>query len=607
MNKKAVLVLLAALTAQASFAQTPAKTESKPAAAAPAKKDWVKRSDEIAKWVLEQSAKQSPEGAAQLGIDGYDEQILDLTPGYRERNRKQNLEILAELKKKLAAEKDTKVREDLAIMVENAEDGIRGQDLGLKYNIPYFNLPQFLFGSIRGLLDDQIPAERRKAALVRLRKYTGVEPGFKPLTELAKADTLSRINEPGLSAPYKGQIERNLGNADQLVAGIGQLFEKYKVEGYQEAYARLKEQITDYNKFVRETVLPRARQDYKLPAEIYAFQLEQYGVDVPPAELAAQAHAAFNDLQSQMQKVAAEVAKEKGWSNSDYRAVIAELKKDQLVGEAILPHYLERLKQIEQIIVREKLVTLPSRPARIRLATPAESAVTPAPNMRPPRLIGNTGEQAEFVLPLNTPTGSGKTERQDDFTLAAASWTLTAHETRPGHEMQFASMLENGVSTARAVFAFNSTNVEGWGLYAESITLPFMPKDGQLLSLNARLMRAARAFLDPELQSGKVTPEQALNLLKTDVVLSNALASQEVERYTFRSPGQATSYFYGYVLLKKLREDVEKALGKNFNQQKYHDFVLAQGLLPHKLLRKAVMEEFVPQQSGKSKAKTAKQ
>ena len=54
-------------------------------------------------------------------------------------------------------------------------------------------------------------------------------------------------------------------------------------------------------------------------------------------------------------------------------------------------------------------------------------------------------------------------------------WTLTAHEARPGHEMQFSSIIESGVSIARAVFAFNSANVEGWGLYAEAIMRPYLP------------------------------------------------------------------------------------------------------------------------------------
>src|SRR5204863_1891868 len=144
----------------------------------------------------------------------------------------------------------------------------------------------------------------------------------------------------------------------------------------------------------------------------------------------------------------------------------------------------------------------------------------------------------------------GKVEQKyDDFNYDAAAWTLTAHEARPGHELQFASMVERGVSLARAIFAFNSVNVEGWGLYAEAITLPFMPDDGKLVSLQLRLQRAARAFVDPELQMGKWTPDSARQFLMKEVGLSPAFATSEVDRYTFRSPAQATAYYYGYLRL----------------------------------------------------------
>lgn len=58
-------------------------------------------------------------------------------------------------------------------------------------------------------------------------------------------------------------------------------------------------------------------------------------------------------------------------------------------------------------------------------------------------------------------------------------------------------------------------------------------------------------------------------------------------------PGQANSYFYGYTKLIALRKDVEAALGPKVNQQKFHDFILSQGMLPPDIIRKAVMEEFV--------------
>jgi uncharacterized protein (DUF885 family) len=348
---------------------------------------------------------------------------------------------------------------------------------------------------------------------------------------------------------------------------------------------------------VRATVLPKARTDFRLPPEEYALELESYGIDIPQDQLTAMAHSAFTQIQGEMKTVAAQIAKQRKLPSSDYRDVIRELKKQQLVGDAILPFYQERLKQIEAIIVKEQIVSLPDRPAKIRIATAAETAQQPAPHMVPPPFIHNTGQRGEFVLPLNIPAGPGQQEQKyDDFAFDAAAWTLTAHEARPGHELQFDTMLEHGVSRARVRYAFNSTNVEGWGLYSEYLIKPYMPLDGQLISLQLRLQRAARAFLDPELQQGKVTPEEAYRVLEQDVVLSHAFAEEEVERFTYRAPGQANSYFYGYTRLLELRAETEKALGAKFDQKKFHDFILAQGILPPDLMRQAVMEEFVPTQ-----------
>ncbi len=122
---------------------------------------------------------------------------------------------------------------------------------------------------------------------------------------------------------------------------------------------------------------------------------------------------------------------------------------------------------------------------------------------------------------------------------------------------------------------------------------PYEPVEGRLLTLQLRLLRAARAFTDPELQSGKMTEADAYRVLEKDVVLSHAFAKEEVERFTYRSPGQANSYFYGYIKLLGLRKDAEAALGAKFDAMKFHDFILGQGLLPPDLMRAAVMEEFV--------------
>jgi uncharacterized protein (DUF885 family) len=199
------------------------------------------------------------------------------------------------------------------------------------------------------------------------------------------------------------------------------------------------------------------------------------------------------------------------------------------------------------------------------------------------------------VIPLLEKNDDGTWPQTDD-TYEAGAWTLTAHEARPGHEMQFSSMIEAGVSTARALFAFNSVNVEGWGLYAEAIAKPYMPLDGQLISLQARLMRAARMFLDPMLNLGLITPEEAKRLMVEDVVIGESWAQNEIERYTYRIPGQAPAYYFGYTKLLALRTQTELVLRDDFDQQSFHDFILAQGMLPPDLMKKAVMEDFVPSQ-----------
>ncbi len=560
--------------------------------------DWVAESNKHAMLALEAQAEFFPEFSGQVGVDGYDKMVLDLKPGIYERSQAVTLEVLAQLEQRRETATHPAVLQDLEILIRTTKDGYHSAELQQKYMLPYFNVPQTMFRGLRALIDPQIPLKRQQAAVTRLLRYAGLDDGYTPLTELARNRTRERFDED-LLGPYKGEVEQDVGNSERFIAGIRQLFDDSELEGYEQALPVVEQQLTEYVEWVKSEIIPRSRDDYRLPAELYADNLKQFGVDISPEQLIQRATGAFADIRNEMRAIAPLVAAERGFESTDYRDVILELKKDQIVGEAILPFFEEKLADLEQIIREKEIVTLPDRDAVIRLASEAESAAIPAPHLNPPRLIGNTGEYAEFVLPLNIPGEDGKSTLQfDDFTFDAAAWTLTVHEARPGHELQFASIIEKGVSTARAVFAFNSVNVEGWALYAEAVMKPYLPLDGQLLSLQHRLMRAARAFLDPMLNLGYTTPAEARQFIMDEVVLSGAMARQEVDRYTFRAPGQATSYFYGYTRLQELRLKTEFALRDKFNERAFHDYILGQGLLPPDLLAKAVLEDFVPANGG---------
>jgi Bacterial protein of unknown function (DUF885) len=559
---------------------------------------WVAVSNGYTNMLLAVEMKHSPESGSRQGLSEFDTKISQPTLADEGLERQENEAVLLKIKAAAAEKQQEQVEQDLQIIIRKVELGFKEEDFARAHKVPFLNASGRVFGGVQILLDEQTPAERRPAAVVRLREYAGMEPGYQPITEILKQRVTEQMAKPGAIYPARTEIETELGRNSNYMEGIATLLKKYQLSGWQEPFDKLKPQLASYDAWIRATVLPKARTDFREPPEEYALALEDYGVDIPPAQLAGMAHQSFREIQEEMKPIAAQIAQQRHMPSSDYRLVIRELKKSQLVGDEILPFYQDVLKQLEGMITEHQIVTLPDRPARIRIATAAETAQQPAPHMVPPPFLHNTGQKGEFVLPLNIPSAAGEkvAEKYDDFTNRSSAWTITAHEARPGHELQFDSMLERGVSLARVRYAHNSTNVEGWGLYSEYLMKPYMPLDGQLMSLELKMLRAARAFLDPELQSGKIQPAEAYRVLEQDVVLSHAFAEEEVERFTYRSPGQATSYFYGYTKLIALRKDTEAALGAKFNQKRFHDFILAQGLLPPDLLRAAVMERFVPAQ-----------
>ncbi|HMB59616.1 MAG TPA: DUF885 domain-containing protein [Xanthomonadales bacterium] len=553
---------------------------------------WVEQSDAITETVMTAQAKFQPETFSGIGISAVDAEIMDLEEGLYERSQEELLQLLALLEERKRTTENPRVIQDINILIKSITDQYHTTELNHKYMLPYYNLSQALYFGFQSLLDPRNEPSRYAAALERLKQYTGQAPDSAPITQLARERTRERFSQPGLLGPYREQLEKDLQNVERYRAGLQQVFEDSGLEGWQENLALLILQLDEYAEWLTQEMLPRARDQHQLPEELYADNLKNFGVDMEPRQLIAAAQLGFADIQFQMQAIARQIAEQNGYASSDYRAVLKELSKEQIEDKNVLPFYRDRLGDLEAIIRENELVSLPERPAVIRLATEAESAAVPAPFMSPPQLIGNTGQPGEFVLVTSNP-GDDSGEAMNDFGSAASTWSLTAHEARPGHEMQFAAMLESGVSQARAIYAFNSANVEGWGLYAEAIMQQYLPLDGQLFGLKGRLMRAARAFLDPMLNLGLIAPEQALDFIINEVGLSRPLALQEVDRYTFRAPGQATSYYYGYMNLMSLRTEVELRMRDAFNQREYHDFLLAQGLLPPDILRAAVLEDFV--------------
>lgn len=579
--------LLAA--AAMALASIPALAQDAPA--------WISKSNTYTRQLLLADAQFEPESAAQAGLEQFDGKALDLGPNLPERL------IAAEQKQRdafaaaLQSEDDPRVKQDLQILISSIDRKIEGTRLSDKLTLDWIDVLQLVFGNMNEALDPQVGAGRQAKALELLQRYTGLYPGTSPLTGLAKA-RWADSQGAGKIGPYKGKVEDTLGNTETYIQGIHDLFAKAKIKGAGKALKTMDQQLRDYAAWEKANVLPRARVDFRLPPELYAFRLKDVGIDLPPEQLIARARRGFYETRQQMESLAPQVARKLGFAKTDYLSVIAELKKDKIRPDQIESYYADVLGQIDRTITSQHLISRPGYPVLMRLGSPAENAQQPAPHMAAPRLIGNTGERGQFVLSTGDPS-AGPAATYDDFDFKAAAWTLSAHEARPGHELQFAQMVARGVSQARAIYAFNSVNAEGWALYAETEFMPYEPIEGQLIALQFQLLRESRAMLDPMLNLGQISPDDATRWLREQVGLSIAFTKEEVDRFMFRWPGQAGSYFYGYGQLADLRTATELALGDRFDHQAFNDFIVGQGLLPLDLLTKAVREDFMPTQLAK--------
>ena len=234
-----------------------ATAQPTPVATAAPSKAWIAASDAYTQQLLAVQLKHHPEGGSAEGLAQFDEQVSKPTLADFQAERSETEAVLAKLKAAAGTEQDKNVREDLEILQKAIDLQIRTEDYDEQHDIDFNNASEQVFGGLKTLLDDQVAAGRRDAAVVRLRKYAGVEPGFTPLTEILKQRETEKMAKPDMLYPSRGEIETELGRNQSYIEGIPALFAQYKLTGWEEPYAKLKVQLTNYDAWVPRASCPR--------------------------------------------------------------------------------------------------------------------------------------------------------------------------------------------------------------------------------------------------------------------------------------------------------------------------------------------------------------
>ena len=166
---------------------------------------------------------------------------------------------------------------------------------------------------------------------------------------------------------------------------------------------------------------------------------------------------------------------------------------------------------------------------------------------------------------------------------------LTIHEAYPGHYVQLAYS-NRCPSLLRRVLQ-SGVFIEGWAVYTEQMMLDQGYGDGNLaLRLNQLkfyLRAVANTILDHKMHCTTMTDEEAYAFLTDGAYQSEGEARLKIIRAK-QSSTQLSTYFVGRMAHYRLRQQVQRELGDQFDLGRFHEAVLDHGSVPMKYLPELV-------------------
>jgi uncharacterized protein (DUF885 family) len=324
-----------------------------------------------------------------------------------------------------------------------------------------------------------------------------------------------------------------------------------------------------------QSLLPKTKAEWSLGREKFDKLLKLRGLGMTAEEIHKLGVKYLKELKEERAKLAEKIAPRK--SVKEVMELI-EAKAPKTFEEA-LQTTKETMEKSKEFVSENEIATVyPDDKLHVE-ETPAFIApLIPFAALIPPAKFDKRQEGIYIVTRPKEVKNLGKH-------LNYASIPGTAvHEGYPGHFLQGA--MSNRGSLVR-LFANGTEVIEGWAHYCEDM----MTKHGfikgyesEFAKINDGIWRAVRIIVDVKLSRGEMPFDEAVDMLMKEAGMSKEGATAEVRRYTM-TPGYPLSYLIGKHLILRLRSDVEKRMGKRFNEKLFHDTITANGELPIGLLR----------------------
>lgn len=544
---------------------------------------------------LEEEFKQRPTEATRLGDHRFDGRLDDLSPRARAGWSERYKAALADLPKQVDA---AKLSRPAKIDFEILEHHLKKLVWLAENSNPYETDPriynEYISDSVYMLL-----TQSTQAKPINVRNAAARMDAIPKVVAAARA---SLRNPPRVM--LETAIKQNRGSITFYDGGIFEIAgETPQLSDLRDPAGRAVAALKDYQKWLEEELLPRAKGDWRIGKEKFARKLElELDAGLTADQVLQEAEAEFTRVERDMYVIARQL-----WSGlfprrvlppddldgrrETIRLVLAELNQQHGRAEDLVRDARATVERIKEFIRANDILRLPE-PDRCQVVEMPEfqrgnsvAYLNPAPPLDP---------RAASVYAVSPPPRDWDARRVETFLQEYNRHMLqilTVHEAYPGHYVQLEYSNRHPSLLRKALFS--GVFAEGWAVYTEQMMLDQGYSRGdpvlRLNQLKWYLRAVANAVLDYKMHCTKMTDEDALAFLTQRAFQSEGEAVGKIIR-SKQSSCQLSTYFVGRTAFYKLRQSVQRELGDRFDLGRFHEAVLDHGTLPVKYLPELVRE-----------------
>jgi hypothetical protein len=547
---------------------------------------------------LEETFRQRPMEATELGDHRFDSQLDDISPAARDRWHDRMRQELAALPK---AVKYSELSRDGQIDYEIFRDDLV-RDLWLAKNTHPFEEDPRTYG---GYLNDSVYL---LVAQSTLPKETNIA------NAIARMGQMPRIiaeAERSLTHPVRPILEtairQNLGAINfyesDLFNYTGETPQQEKLKA---AADKVAAELKDYQKFL-EGLHAKAMDNWRIGKAKFdkKFELET-GAGVTAEQNLAAARAEFIRVQNELYVVARQLwpryfpdqnlpPDDAAGRREAITRVIGAVNQEHGDVTNLVADARATVEKIKAFIRQRNYLQLPE---------PDHCDVIEMPEFR----RGNSLAYLDNAPPLDPQAKSfyAVSPPPADWTPAQIKsfleeynqhmlQVLTIHEAYPGHYVQL-NYANRNPSLIRRVLGSGSY-IEGWAVYGEVTMLNEGYGDGdlrlRLMQLKFYLRAVANSILDYQMHCTQMSDDEAMKFLTVEAYQSEGEAKLKLIRAK-QSSVQLSTYFVGRMAHYRLHQQMERELGDRFDLSRYHAAVLGTASVPPKYLPELVRAQLEP-------------